>query len=192
MQTSTVPVTLRLGAAAAPALTSPYRFVVPARDSPFVLEAEVSPADLAAARARWRAMTWAVVLSVLAVALLLCMGPAIDLRRRTRDISRFLIMTAVLVMIVVAVRFILYAALKPIAPSAQPTPFDLLFTTLTMAGVVWLVLDVIEGRRFAEPLLRMLAPSVSATVGCSGATSGSSAASSPTRTSICCIFRFTR
>jgi signal transduction histidine kinase len=164
LPTSVAAVTLRVGPAGATTPAGPYRFVVAARDSAFVLEADVSPADLAAARARWRAMTWAAVLSVLAVALLLCMGPATDLRRRTRDMSRFLIMTAVLVMIVVAVRFILYAALKPIAPSAQPTPFDLLFTTLTMAGVVWLVLDVIERRRFAEPRLRMLAPGVSATV----------------------------
>ena len=35
-------------------------------------------------------------------------------------------------------------------------PLDLLLTTLTMAAVVWLVLDLIERRRFARPRVRML------------------------------------
>jgi hypothetical protein len=41
MQTSVVPVTLRVGAAAPATTTTPFRFVVPARDSTFVLEADV-------------------------------------------------------------------------------------------------------------------------------------------------------
>src|SRR5262249_48578476 len=64
MQTSWVPVTLRLVAAAAPPSASPYRFVVPARDSAFALEAEVSPADLVRSRARWRSITWATSLCI--------------------------------------------------------------------------------------------------------------------------------
>ena len=85
MPTSLVPVTLRVRAGGAASPPQPFRFVVPARDGGFVLEADVSPGDLAAARARWRAMTWAAVLGVLAVTLLLCTGPLMDLRRQTRD-----------------------------------------------------------------------------------------------------------
>jgi signal transduction histidine kinase len=162
MQTSVVPVTLRVGAAAPATTTTPFRFVVPARDSTFVLEADVSPADLAAARARWRAMTWAVVLGVLAVTLMLCMGPVIDMRRRTRETSRFVTLTAVLIVMVVFVRVLFYAALTPIAPSTAPTPLDLFLTTVTMAAVVWLVLDLIERRRAARPRLALRSRSSSA------------------------------
>ena len=157
MQTSTVPVTLRLGAAGAPAATSPYRFIVPARDSAFVLEAEVAPADLAAARARWRSITWATMLCIVGAALLLSMGPLIDMRRRTRETSRFLTLTAALIVIVVFVRVIVYFALTPIAPTPEPTPLDLFLTTVTMASVVWLVLDLIERRRSARPRPPLLA-----------------------------------
>jgi signal transduction histidine kinase len=161
MQTSVVPVTLRVGAAA-PTTTGPFRFVVPARDSAFVLEAEVSPADLVAARARSRAITWAIVLGVLAVTLLLCIGPVIDMRRRTRETSRFLALTAALIVVVVVVRVIFYVALPPTVPTVQPTPLDLFLTTVTMAGVVWLVLDLIERRRAARPRLPLLAQTSSA------------------------------
>jgi signal transduction histidine kinase len=162
MQTSVVPVTLRVGAAAPATTTTPFRFVVPARDSTFVLEADVSPADLAAARARWRAITRAVVLGVLAVTLMLCTGPVIDMRRRTRETSRFVTLTAVLIVMVVCVRVLFYVALTPIAPSRAPTPLDLFLTTVTMAAVVWLVLDLIERRRAARPRLPLLSQSSSA------------------------------
>src|SRR5262249_30766087 len=76
--------------------------------------------------------------------------------------SRFVTMTAVLIVMIVAARVILYFALTPVAQDASPTPFDLFFTTLTMAGVVWLVLELIEGRRFARPRVRLLALSASA------------------------------
>src|SRR5262249_49466190 len=87
----------------------------------------------------------------------LCMGPVIDRRRHAREPSRFVTMTAVLIVMIVAARVILYFALTPVAQDASPTPFDLFFTTLTMAGVVWLVLELIEGRRFARPRVRLLA-----------------------------------
>ena len=57
------------------------------------------------------------------------------------------------------------AALLPFADAAGPTPLDLLLlTTLAMAAVVWLVLDLIERRRFARPRVRMLAPTAGARV----------------------------
>jgi hypothetical protein len=81
-----VAVRVRAGGAESP--TQPFRFTVSGRDGAFVLEADVSPAELAAARARWRAMTeprcWA-----LRRTLLLCAGPLMDRRRQTRELSAF-------------------------------------------------------------------------------------------------------
>src|SRR5205814_3021711 len=162
LPTSLAPVTLRARASVASAPPRVFTFVIAARDGGFVLEAEVSPAALAAARAHWRQMTRAAMLGVVAVTLLLCTGPIIDRRRQTRDVSRFLATTALLIVVLVGVRGVLYFALTPIAPTPAPTPFDLLLTTLTMATVVWLVLDLTERRRFARPLPRMLAPAAGA------------------------------
>ena len=156
MPTSLVPVTVSVRAAGATAPAQPYRFVVPAREGGFVLEADVSQNDLAAARARWRALTWAVGLGVLATTLLLCAGPLIDLRRQVRERSRFLRLTALLVMLAASVRGVFHAALTPLAAVPGPTPFDLLLTTLTLASVVWLALDLVERRRFARPRVRVL------------------------------------
>jgi signal transduction histidine kinase len=157
MQTSVAPVTLRVSTTEPIAATPfPFHFVVPAQDSAFVLEAEVAPADLAAARARWRAVTWAVVLGVVAATLLLCAGPIVDMRRRTRETSRFLTLTAALVVLIVVVRVVCYVASSPLAASPEPTPADLLLTTLTLTSVVWLVLDLIERRRTAKPRLPLL------------------------------------
>jgi signal transduction histidine kinase len=116
----------------------------------------VLPADLAAARARWRAITWAVVLGVIAVTLLFCTGPVIDMRQRTRETSRFVTLTAVLIVMVVIVRVIVYVALTPIALTSRQTPLDLFLTTLTMTAVVWLALDLVERRRAARPRLPLL------------------------------------
>ena len=162
LPTSLAPVTLRARASVAPAPPRAFTFVVAARDGGFVLEAEVPPAALAAARAHWRQVTRAAMLGVVAGTLLLCTGPIIDRRRQTREVSRFLATTALLIVVLVGVRVMLYFALTPIAPTSAPTPFDLLLTTLTMATVVWLVLDLTERRRFARPRPRMLASTAGA------------------------------
>ena len=56
------------------------------------------------------------------------------------------------------------AGLTPLAPNSQLTPLDLLLTTLTLAVVVWLVLDLVERRRFARPRVPVLADTVAARV----------------------------
>jgi signal transduction histidine kinase len=164
LATTLVPVTVRARAAGATAPGRPFTFVIAASDGGFVLEAEVSPEDLARARAYWRDMTWAAVLCIVAVTLLLLTGPLVDLRRQTREMSRFLALTSLLIVLIVVVRGVLYLALVPLAPSSAPTALDLLLTTLTMAAVVWLVVDLVERRRFAAPRLRMLAPTAGAVV----------------------------
>ena len=162
MPTSIAPVTLRVSAGGAASPSQPFRFTLPGRDGGFMLEADVSPGELAAARARWRAMTRAAALSVLAVTLLLCTGPLLDLRRQARALSRFLGMTALLITLVVVARAVLFVAFAPLAETSEPTPLDLLLTTLAMAAVVWLVLDVIERRRFARPRVLLLPPTAGA------------------------------
>ncbi len=157
MQTSVAPVTLRIAAGAA-AADSAYRWVVSAPDSTFLVEAEVSPGDLSAARARWRAVVRAVLLGIAAATLLLCTGPVFDMRRGAADTSRFLALTSAVVVMVVIVRVILYVALAPFASTSDPTPLELLLTTITMAAVVWVVLDLVERRRTARPRLPLLAP----------------------------------
>ena len=162
MATAIAPVTLRVRPGGSPSPAQPFRFTVPARDGGFVLEADVAPAELAAARARWRAMTRAAVLSVVALVLLFCAGPLMDLRRQTRDLKRFLWLTALLVGLIAGARGVMAAALSPLAETPSPTPFDLLLTTLAMAAVVWLLLDLIERRRFARPRVRLLPPTAGA------------------------------
>jgi signal transduction histidine kinase len=156
INTSLVPVTVRVrpqGSATVP--PRPFTFVVPARGGGFALEAEVSPADLARARAHSRNLTQAAVLGIVALTLLLSIGPLLDTRHAARDVSRFVALTALLLILIVAARGILYLALAPLAPAS--TAAQLLLTTLTLAGVVWLVLDLIERRRFARPPPRLLA-----------------------------------
>jgi signal transduction histidine kinase len=156
MPTSIAPVTLRVRAGGATSPPQPFRFTLPGRQGGFVLEADVSQGELAAARSRWRATTRAAVLGVVAVTLLLCAGPLMDLRRRARDVRRFAAFTALLIAVVVAARGVLFVALSPLVDSPVPTPVDLLLTTLSTAAVVWLVLDMIERRRFARPRVRIL------------------------------------
>jgi len=104
LPTTLVPVTVRARAAGATSPGRPFTFVIAASDGGFVLEAEVSPDDLAAARTYWRNMTWAVALCVVAMTLMLLTGPLIDLRRQSREMSRFLGITALMVVLIVAVR----------------------------------------------------------------------------------------
>ena len=106
----------------------------------------------------------AVVLGVLALTLLLCTGPLIDLRGQTRAISPFLGFTALLIAFTVSVRGVLYAGLTRLAPNPQSTPLDLLLTTLTLAVIAWLVLDLVERRRFARPRVPVLTNTVAARV----------------------------
>jgi signal transduction histidine kinase len=162
LPTSLVPVRVRARLGVEDVTERAFTFVVPAPGGRVLLEAEVPRDELAAARSAWRNGTWAAVVGVLALTLLFCAGPLIDLRRRTRATSEFLMATAALILLVIAARAILYFALRPLSP-AGPTPFDLLLTTLTMAAVVRLVMDLVERRRFARPRQVVLTRTPSAT-----------------------------
>jgi len=103
--TSLIPVTVRaqIPPTDRPAGRPHHVFVVSSRDGGTLLEAEVMPADLAAARDRWEHIVGAVSIAVLAATLLLCMGALIEWRARAHRTRPFVVATgALLAMVVVA------------------------------------------------------------------------------------------
>jgi signal transduction histidine kinase len=151
LPTSIAPVTVHASVPAAPEPPRPFSFTVSAPSGGALVDAVVAPADLANARARWRQRVKTAVLLIAALTLLLCTAPFIDRRREARSIPAFVVATAAVVGLLVAARFVLYFALLPFAPPGEPTPFDLLCTTLSMTALVWLGVDLIERRRVARP-----------------------------------------
>jgi signal transduction histidine kinase len=159
VSTSLAPVKLRTRVGGTTAPARPFTFVIPSRGGGLLVEAEVSATDLAEARAEWRRGTWAAVGSVLALALLLCAGPLLDWRRRARHGRRYLTATAGLAGLLIAGRIVLWFALGPILGSHSfVAPADLLLNALTLVALVWLMLDLIERRRYARPRPRLLVP----------------------------------
>ena len=164
--TSIVPakVSALFGGAAPP--PDPYRFVIPSPGGGLLVAADVVPADLADARARWRRDTWAAVWSVVAVTLLLFSGPLLEWRRRSRTPLAFTVATGGLVLTLVAVRLVFWFALATIVGRRTlASPFDLLLNALLVAALVWLALDAVERRRLTKPRPRLLSPAVPALVG---------------------------
>ena len=164
--TSLVPVALRVrapldrespGAGPPRSENSQYTLMIPSRGSELLVEADVAPDDLAAARERWRAGTWAAVVSVLAITLLLCTAPLLELRQRTRDPRTFLIATVVLASTFVVARAVFwFAARLVLGPRPLTSPAELLLTSLVAAALVWLTLDAVERRRVTRPRPRLL------------------------------------
>lgn len=151
LSTSLAPVTVHASVPSAPAPARSFSFTVNAPGGGALVDAEVTPSDLATARARWRQLVKTAVLLIAALTLLLCTAPFIDRRRGTRRMVAFVVSTAAVVGLLVAARFVLYFALLPFAPPGEPTSFDLLCTTLSMTALIWLGVDLIERRRVARP-----------------------------------------
>src|SRR5262249_50846251 len=85
-------------------------------------------------------------------ALLISVGPVLDLRRRSHSIVRFLLVSGLVAAILLLSRFILRLAVTSLA-GEQPfdAPAGLLLTALTAAGLVRLGVDALERRRTARP-----------------------------------------
>ena len=159
ISTALAPVALRAIVEGSPVASRPFTFVIPAQGGGLLVEAEVSPADLAAARARWRRGTWAAGWSVLAITLLLTATPIIERRRRLPNPRTCLSTAAALAGIVVGARVVLWFALAPLLePRAPVTPVDLILTNLALVALVWLALDLMERRRYVRPRPRLLRP----------------------------------
>jgi signal transduction histidine kinase len=146
------PISVRGATAARPPSTGNYTFTISAPNGGVLAEVEVARADLSAARADWRAKITATSLIVLVGALLISIGPVLDLRRRSHSIARFLLFSGVVAAILLLARFILRLAATSLA-GEQPfdAPAGLLLTALTAAGLVRLAIDALERRRTAEP-----------------------------------------
>ena len=156
VSTALAPVALRAIVQGSQVSTRPFTFVIPAEGGGLLVEAEVSSADLAAARARWRSAAWAAVWSVFALTLLLCAAPLIEWRRKRSTPGRCFLAAAGLAAIIVATRMVLWFALGPLLDSrSQVTPADLILNNLTLLGLTWVTLDLMERRRYMRPRPRL-------------------------------------
>ncbi|MEQ1729311.1 MAG: hypothetical protein ABL982_13120, partial [Vicinamibacterales bacterium] len=140
LPTSVVDVDLRATPGLAPP-TPPYSFAIRSASGGVLAEADVSPADLATVRARWRASIRASVIGVLALALLLCAAPVLDVRRYTARPGAFGAATLGLVAILIAGRALLRVAFEPLVAPTLAGPVTLLPDALLLAALVWTALD---------------------------------------------------
>jgi signal transduction histidine kinase len=155
LSTSIAPVTLRVGAVTPTSASSMFHIV--SRAGGTLVDAEVSPRDIAQARLRWRRGMVAGVLAILGATLLGCAGWLVHLRRRSRTSGRNLLMAGGVAVAIIASRGVLgSAATRLDSAVAFEDPLGLLLTSLAAAALVWLLIDLIEGRRVARPRVRLL------------------------------------
>ncbi len=119
MRSSIASVSVRAGIGGAQR-RSDYAFVIPSSDGQVLVEAEIAPADVADARARWRSQTVGWVLAVLALTMLVCTGPLLDARRRARAPAPLLAATAGLVGVLLTARYLLRAGDGPARRDRYP------------------------------------------------------------------------
>ena len=150
-----VPVSLPPGSSARPIDSrdaSPYDFSISSPDGQLLVEAHVSTADLAAARARWHGAGYAAVWAVLGLTLLACAAPLIDLRRRSRGGLPVAAATAGLVAIAIGGRIVVSLVIRTLMPEGGAADgFSLLADALMLVGLVWLALDLAERWRLIRP-----------------------------------------
>jgi signal transduction histidine kinase len=158
------PVLLRTRAEGAGEGARPYSFLVRAPGGDVLLEASVEPTGLRQAREGWINGVLSVVLAIVALTLLLLIGPFLDLRMAARRTGRYLGVTAAILTLVVSAWWLLTFAgrhassVSPVfAPSVsgQPlpntllrSPFDFLVSSLGLLALVVVAFDVGERWRF--------------------------------------------
>ncbi|MFN7914332.1 MAG: hypothetical protein U0Q55_03265 [Vicinamibacterales bacterium] len=155
LPTSVVDVDVRV-TPAQPPVDTPYGFVVRGADGRVLVEAAVSPEDLAHVRAAWRGRVRAGVILVLACTLLFLAGPVLEARRHSTRRATWARHTALLLILIVASRLLVAWALRPIFGGGASTPSELLPNALLLLAVVSLALDSAERRRVAAPRPRLL------------------------------------
>ena len=150
VSTSIVPVRLRASIGGSPPPGNPqgsFAFVIPAPDGSPLVEAEVSAADLAAARARWQRNSWAALVSVLGITLLLCAAPVVERRRQVTENRGLLFATLELAVALVGAFGLLLPACRAWSSSVSFTsPANLLVTSLAA------VADSVPEREVEETL----------------------------------------
>jgi signal transduction histidine kinase len=153
LSTSLAPVTLRVGAVT----PSPTVFSITSRTGGALIDAEVASSELVEARARWRRGSVAAVLAVFALTLLVCAGFLVEMRRRTPALRPQLVASAgIMASLVLSRALFRYATMQVEAAQSFVDPIDLFLTSLAAAALVWLAIDLIEGRRLARPRARLL------------------------------------
>ncbi|MQA30803.1 MAG: HAMP domain-containing protein [Luteitalea sp.] len=135
---------------------SPYAFPIHSAAGEVLVEAEVAPSGVSAARDTLRSRTRAAVLAVIALTVLLCTGPLFERRRHTRDRGVVVMTTAAVLALVLIARAILRAALEPLFMPSLASPLTLVPDALLLTLLVWLALDVIGRRRVARPRMPLL------------------------------------
>ncbi len=108
-----VPVSLRARDDAAGGGHSPYRFVVEAPSGEPLLEAEIAPDALPAARGQWRDRVMRAVLAIAALAVLLWIIPLLEWQTAARSRRRYLGAVAAIVSVLAAVLALLRLAVSP-------------------------------------------------------------------------------
>ena len=155
--TALAPVALRVRINGLPPVRTAFTFIIQSQSGEPLVDAEVSREDLVAARAAWRRATWAAALVVLVLTFLLAAGPLVELKRRAPAPRAALVATAGIVAALVTARLLLWTAVTLVAGRRPMTsPIDLLPTVLLAAVLVWMVLDLIERRRYVQPRARVL------------------------------------
>jgi nitrogen fixation/metabolism regulation signal transduction histidine kinase len=144
---------------------TPYSFVVPSRDGEVLVQAVVSPDDIASARRQWRARTVAVALSIVSLTVLVATAPLIAARERARSARQVMVTTAGLVLALAAARLLLQFAIVAALEPSLAQPLSLLLWALFLAALVWLAFDLVERRRVHSPRIRLHASVGGALVG---------------------------
>jgi signal transduction histidine kinase len=158
VSTSIVSVRLRAIIAGSPPAKTPgsFTFVIPAPDGRPLVDAEVSAVDLAAARARWLRNSWAALISVLGVTLVLCAAPIVERRRQVTVRGTLRLASLELAGVLVgALALLLFASRSWSQSASLASPANLLLTSLAAAALGWLALDHIERQRVCRPQQRL-------------------------------------
>src|SRR5205823_10733902 len=89
---------------------------------------------------------------------LLCWaGLLVDKRRRTQAVRpQLAISSGIVAALVVSRTLFRLAARRVEAPPSVMDPLDLLLTSFVAASLVWLAIELIEGRRLVRPRARLL------------------------------------
>ena len=163
LPTSVVDVNVRATPGLAPP-QPPFSFAIRTAQGQVLATAEVSPADLAAARATWQSWIRAAVVGVLGLTILLCAAPVLEARRHARRPGAFVLTTGSLVACLAIGRTLLRAAFLPVVGGSIAGPAELLPDALLLTALVWLAIDTIEQRRVSRPRAHLIANERAATL----------------------------
>jgi signal transduction histidine kinase len=143
------PAALRLRWEGAGDRPRPYTFLLHDAAGVPLIEVSLSPADLEAARRAWRRRVAAVVVGLVAVTLLLLLGPLLDARADSREARPVARMTALGAALVTAVAALVWAALAIDAARPPPVEALLLLAGVAAAGAIALVASPLGRLRLA-------------------------------------------